>query len=623
MTGDSWDTQLPNIIEQLGGQNPDIVLLNEAWTRTWTLWPFVRISNQVEVIAKGIGLPYYMWGNTRTIKLFLDGYGWKIVGVISRYPLSNPVVHPGADGFNTLEVTASINDVPHRIFSTRFAPIHDETARKHNEEGHLQAIELLQRFDLGTPMIFGGDFNAEMTTPQFRDFVYRSGLSNAYIEYQEHLADPCVDRNKGPIDHIFYRGPHKVSRMELSCPWPGGTVSDHPWVLVELSKVDTAPLMGYCSLQSLNFPARYIRPQNSLGELTEISSPLDRRDATFRVVPGLADNRYVSFESANYANYFLRHQDYRLKLHPRSEEWLFKADATFMPIGGLADASATSFRSYNYPSRYLRHKDFRLWVETDGGDTFHDHANDATFKVVPPLIATPIQTLRSATTLGGSAVPVSLSWSATDSDGIVTRYELQRSTDEGAYANVALATPTTTTITQSLSPNHTYRFRVRVQDNNGNWSTWRYGQSFTVDARQENGTGVSYPNGTWTRQSLASAYGGALKYTRAGGARSRLAFSGANVAWVATKGPERGRAEVWLDGTKVATVDLYSRTVQARRVVFARNGLSTVDTHMLEVRVLGTKNASSTGTRVDVDSFVVLLRSDTAVGGFSATQNPK
>ena len=51
-----------------------------------------------------------------------------------------------------------------------------------------------------------------------------------------------------------------------------------------------------------------------------------------------------------------------------------------------------------------------------------------------------------------------------------------------------------TAITQSLSPNHTYRFRVRAQDANGNWSAWRYGQGFTVDARQENGTGVLIEN---------------------------------------------------------------------------------------------------------------------------------
>jgi hypothetical protein len=62
---------------------------------------------------------------------------------------------------------------------------------------------------------------------------------------------------------------------------------------------------------------------------------------------------------------------------------------------------------------------------------------------------------------------------------------------------------------------------------------------------------------------------------------------------------------VWLDG-KVATVDLYSATTQTRRVVFSQGGLVPSKSHTLEVRVLGTKNAASSGKRVDVDTFVAL-----------------
>jgi hypothetical protein len=43
-----------------------------------------------------------------------------------------------------------------------------------------------------------------------------------------------------------------------------------------------------------------------------------------------------------------------------------------------------------------------------------------------------------------------------------------------------------------------------------------------------------------------------------------------------------------------------------RRVVFSKNQLDPSASHELEVRVLGTKSASSSGTRVDVDAFVVL-----------------
>ena len=94
---------------------------------------------------------------------------------------------------------------------------------------------------------------------------------------------------------------------------------------------------------------------------------------------------------------------------------------------------------------------------------------------VAPRVSTPTHTLQGATTPGTSTVPVKLSWSATDAQGDVTRYELRRSTDGETYANVALPTLTTTTITQSLTPNHTYRCRVKAQDDNGNTSFFKYG----------------------------------------------------------------------------------------------------------------------------------------------------
>jgi hypothetical protein len=63
---------------------------------------------------------------------------------------------------------------------------------------------------------------------------------------------------------------------------------------------------------------------------------------------------------------------------------------------------------------------------------------------------------------------------------------------------------------------------------------------------------------------------------------------------------------VWLDGVKVATVDLYSSSEQPRKMVFTKNDLDSSQAHTLEVRVLGTKRTESSGTRVDVDAFVVL-----------------
>lgn len=135
---------------------------------------------------------------------------------------------------------------------------------------------------------------------------------------------------------------------------------------------------GYVSIQSHNYPDRFLRHQNFLGELTTLSSDLDHQDASFRVVPGLADSRYVSFESLNYPGYFLRHQGFRLKLHAKETNQLYIEDASFKKVAGLADSSWTSFESYNYPNYYVRHRDFHLYLEQGTDALFRE---DTTFKL--------------------------------------------------------------------------------------------------------------------------------------------------------------------------------------------------------------------------------------------------
>ena len=201
----------------------------------------------------------------------------------------------------------------------------------------------------------------------------------------------------------------------------------------------------------------------------------------------------------------------------------------------------------------------------------------------------------------GDVVPVRLSWSATDTEGEVTGYQLQQSTDGGPYENVGLADATTTTRTLGLAPGSDHRLRVRATDDNGNRSDWRYGTRFALDTLQENDPSISYAK-TWKFQSLADAYGGKLGYTTARGAKATFSFSGTDVAWVAPKSKARGKAAVYLDGAKVATVDLFSRQTLARQVVFSKGDLDPATPHTLEVRSLGTSGRP----RVDVDAFAVL-----------------
>jgi len=142
------------------------------------------------------------------------------------------------------------------------------------------------------------------------------------------------------------------------------------------------------SFRSWNYPDRYIRHRLSLGYIDPIvaSDKLGRKDATFRLVPGLA-GKCSSFESVNYPGHFLRHQNYRLKLAKQTDDQLFKEDATFCVVRGLASSNGRSFESVNFPKHYIRHSNFELWLaKSDGSPLFK---KDATFIISPPLTVHP------------------------------------------------------------------------------------------------------------------------------------------------------------------------------------------------------------------------------------------
>ena len=222
-----------------------------------------------------------------------------------------------------------------------------------------------------------------------------------------------------------------------------------------------------------------------------------------------------------------------------------------------------------------------------------------------PVVQPPTHNFVENDNLGPSTVPVKLAWSATD-DSSVVAYQLQQSTNGGAYQGVTLPSGTATAITRSLTPNNTYQFQVRAQDQAGNWSNWRLGATFGVGAYQESDSAINYVD-QWTTQTDNSAYGGALKYAKGVGTeKATFVFTGSEVGWVSSTNKSRGQAEVYLDGTRVATVDLYSASGKSRVVVFSKGGLDPSATHTLEVRALGTRNTASTNKRIDLDAFVVL-----------------
>lgn len=238
----------------------------------------------------------------------------------------------------------------------------------------------------------------------------------------------------------------------------------------------------------------------------------------------------------------------------------------------------------------------------EAGRTYADAGSGSCHapRIAPaPVVTAPVQSFVAGSTLGTSVVPVQLRWSGSDATGAIRSYTLQQSTNGGKYASVWKPSATATSVVRLLTPGNAYRFRVRAVDDAGNPSAWAYGPSFTLDGYQESDAALSYA-GAWRTAALGDAYGGGVRYSATVAESVRLAFTGRNVAWVAAAGPDRGTAEVFVDGRLVRTVDLYAAQGQPRLITFSRRWAAT-GRHEISIRVVGTSGR----TRVDLDALVV------------------
>jgi trimeric autotransporter adhesin len=223
--------------------------------------------------------------------------------------------------------------------------------------------------------------------------------------------------------------------------------------------------------------------------------------------------------------------------------------------------------------------------------------------VTAPTVGVPTVALKMPQQIGPTA-SLQVSWSAASDPSGIDDYELQYKANTGAWNNVPLSSPTATSAALGLPFGNAYQFRLRATDAASNTGLWATTPSSTLARKQEKASAITY-TGTWKRVALSGASGGYVKKSGNTGARATFSFSGRTIGWVSTLGPDRGKADVWLDGVKVATIDLYTPTSQKARLVWT-SPTTGPGSHSLQIRVLGTRNASSTGVRIDLDCLLVL-----------------
>src|SRR5205814_10566919 len=107
---------------------------------------------------------------------------------------------------------------------------------------------------------------------------------------------------------------------------------------------------------------------------------------------------------------------------------------------------------------------------------------------------------------------------------------------------------------------------------------------------------------------------GTATFNRSAGARATFPFTGTSVSWIGFRASWAGIARVYVDGTFVDEIDLYSTTEIVQTPVFTAANL-TNGVHTLTVESTGQKNVDAVDYAVVVDAFDVTPGSPPTVVG--------
>jgi len=220
-----------------------------------------------------------------------------------------------------------------------------------------------------------------------------------------------------------------------------------------------------------------------------------------------------------------------------------------------------------------------------------------------PSVAQPKGVLRTGVALGttatDAALPMTVSWSATDAGAGVKSYDVKRSKGGAAYEVIASAI-TGTSLNTTMKAGHRYQFKVRARDHAGNVSSWTGPYAWGASLAQQTSGSVTY-TGTWSSQSVAAFSGGSAKYATAANASASYSFSGRSVAWVTRLSATSGAVQVFVDGVLAATIDTSAASTSERVLAFTRSW-SGYGAHTIKLVVIGTADRP----RADLDAFAVI-----------------
>jgi subtilisin family serine protease len=109
-------------------------------------------------------------------------------------------------------------------------------------------------------------------------------------------------------------------------------------------------------------------------------------------------------------------------------------------------------------------------------------------------------------------------------------------------------------------------------------------------------------SGSWRVVTSSSRSGGSAVWTGTRGGFVEAVGEGPAVRWIGSVGPNRGIAEVHIDGVLVETVDLYAPATRSQQVLFEAYDLGE-GPHVVRIVNTGQRNVESTRSRIEVDAI--------------------
>ncbi|GAA3580602.1 hypothetical protein GCM10022197_43110 [Microlunatus spumicola] len=191
----------------------------------------------------------------------------------------------------------------------------------------------------------------------------------------------------------------------------------------------------------------------------------------------------------------------------------------------------------------------------------------------------------------------------------VSAYRVYRGTASGTLTLLSTQTADDSdAVDEGLQPGATFRYQVTAVDSSGNESARSAVVSGTVPMAalpagtyQDDDASVT-KTGAWERVESSNDSGGSSSFLNSAG-YTELSFATSGIRWIARTNSYSGTADVYLDGKKTTTVDLYSAATRTGQNVYEVKGLPETG-HTLRIVWTGKRNAASTGSRITLDSLV-------------------